>query len=277
MPRRARKVLATDTEIERARSELLHLGDCTTAEFIRQVARYDGTVLEEDGLLLFRGPHPQPNPFRNGALRLDERVPAAEMIRRGRAFFAARASGFVVWSREHADADLAAEVEREGFRELERIPGVVLEGRPKRRALPEGVELREALDERARNDLLQVIADAWGLGGTPLALASDLLFHPGHAAEPHTAAFVAYEGATPISGGMAMGACGVVVGCQGGTIAGAGGRGLAQITFGAAVEACMDRFGASRTLMHASSPGLPVWLQLGFVAFTGYRRHLVPP
>src|SRR3954454_11079811 len=48
---------ATATAVERREDydELLLLGDLTLAEFLRHLARSGGTILEEDGLLLFGG------------------------------------------------------------------------------------------------------------------------------------------------------------------------------------------------------------------------------
>jgi hypothetical protein len=103
---------------EDAGEEELLLCDLTLAEFLRHRSRPDGTLLEEDGLLVFAGPHPQPSPFRNGAMRLDSRLSAEEATRRARQFFRDRGRGFVMWVREHADTDLAAALDREGLREL---------------------------------------------------------------------------------------------------------------------------------------------------------------
>src|SRR4051812_23364741 len=89
--------------------ELLLLADLSLAEYLRHLARYGGTVLEEDGLLLFAGAHPQPNPYRNGALRLDRRLSAAEARSRADAFFGQRRRSYALWVREHADDDLAAD------------------------------------------------------------------------------------------------------------------------------------------------------------------------
>jgi len=277
MPRQAREAVAPTTTIDRERGELLLLSDLVLAEFIRHLARYGGTLLEEDGLVLFRGPHPHANPFRNGAICLTTELPAPEVIKRGREFFGARQSSFVLWSREHADGDLIAEAEREGIHELERIPGIVLEQPPEARTLPDGIELRRASDEATRLDYLRVTASAWGLEGTPLPLAAQLLFHPDSADGPHVVSYVAYENGEALSGGMAMAACGVVWGCQGATLPAARGRGLAQSTFRAALVECLALSGATLTLGNSSGAGLPVWLDFGFVPFTGYRRHLVPP
>ena len=54
----------------RGREELFRLADLSLAEFLRHLARYGGAIHEEDGLLLFAGAHSQPNPYRNGLLRL---------------------------------------------------------------------------------------------------------------------------------------------------------------------------------------------------------------
>src|ERR1700738_3417319 len=60
------------------RDDLLALADLTLAEYLRYLAGYGGAILEEDGLLLFAGAHRQPNPYRNGLLRLDTRLDAEE-------------------------------------------------------------------------------------------------------------------------------------------------------------------------------------------------------
>ncbi len=270
-------MIATDTGFDGAQEELLVLSDLVLAESIRHLGRHGGTLLEEDGLLLFRGPHPHLNPFRNGALCLNTKLSAPEVIRRGQEFFASRRSSFVLWSRVHADLELAALAEHEGFQELERIPGIVLDRIPEKRAVPDGVELRRATDHATRQDLLRVTAAAWGLQGTPLPLAADLLFHPDSAAGPHVVSYVAYENGEPLSGAMTMAAYGVLVGCQSGTVPSARGRGLAQSTLRAALEDCESKSGAALTIGQSSSSGLPVWLDFGFVPFTAYRRHLVPP
>ena len=278
MPRHARPVSATAEKIDRDRDQLLLLSDLTLAESIRHFSRHGGTILEDEGLLLFRGPHLHPNPFRNGALRLSGDMPGPEIIRRARKFFSPRRA-FALWSREHADADLAPEIDRAGFQELERIPSMVMEGRPAadKHPLPDGVEIRHTTDDATRKDLLRVVAAAWGLGGTPLEMAADLLFHPDAAAGPQVSACVAYENGEPVSGAMEIDACGVLVGVQGVTVPSAQGRGLSQATSHVVFEDAHARCGANTSIIQSSSAGLPAWLAFGFVPFTAYRRYLVPP
>src|SRR5438309_10274165 len=66
----------------RSNEELLRFADLTLAEFFRQNARYgsQSRLLEENGLVLFAGSHPQPNPYRNGAIRLDHRLSASKAL-----------------------------------------------------------------------------------------------------------------------------------------------------------------------------------------------------
>src|SRR3954453_4782167 len=90
----------------RSHDELIRYGDLTLAEFFRQNARYGpgSRLLEEDGLVLFAGAHPQPNPYRNGALRLDHRLGAETALERAVRFFAPLKRTFVFWVPSHDTA-----------------------------------------------------------------------------------------------------------------------------------------------------------------------------
>src|SRR5262249_46196397 len=89
------------------RDELVELSDLNYAEAMRDLSRRaGGTVLDEDGLLLFPGGHPLPV-LANATMRTERRLGAGEVLERARAFFGARGRGFTVLVRAHADADLA--------------------------------------------------------------------------------------------------------------------------------------------------------------------------
>lgn len=194
----------------RSRDELLRLADLTLAEYARHVARYDGTVYEEDGLLLFAGPHPNPNPYRNGAIRLDRRLPPADALEHAQQFFRARNRSFVLWTREHADADLAAAVSAAGLRQLDDgLSEVFLEHPPAHARPPGGIRLLRAEDERSRQDVLGVVARSHGMGGVSIELASDFFFRPESLAEPHTAAVLAHEDDEPVAAAVCFVAYGI--------------------------------------------------------------------
>jgi hypothetical protein len=277
------------TEELRGREELLLLADLTLAEYLRYLARYGGAVAEEDGLLLFAGPHRQPNPYRNGALRLSEALDAEEVIRAADRFFGPRKSGYALWAREHGDGDLESAAGRAGLYELERLPELVLEELPGYVPPPDGVEIRRAVDARAREDYLDLVADAWGMASMPREVAARVFFDPDSLDVPNVAAFVAYYDDVPLSAAMTLVTHEVALGCQAATIrrpkpgqrlprSGRPGerRGLAQSCLWAALEHSYTQLGARLSLCQTSGLGAPVWLGLGYRPFTAYARYLVP-
>ena len=277
---------ATDSQ-----PDLLTLSDLTLAHLVRHLTRHgeSGTILDEDGLLLFAGAHPQPNPYRNGAIRLEPSMAADELLARSIEFFSAHGRGFALWASEHADEDLAALATACGFVELESLPELVLRGLPEPLPPPYGVEIREASDEDTRRDYVKIVAEAWGMGGMPHDIASRIFFSPASIDVPHVAAFVAYVDDAPVSGAMTLVTHGVALGCQAATVRrlpspvvrsqapASRRRGLADSCLCAALERSEAEFGTEISLCQTSSVGAPVWLRLGYEPFTSYKRYLVPP
>jgi len=271
------------------REELLALADLTLAEYLRYLARYGGALAEHEGLLLFAGAHRQPNPYRNGALRLSDAPAPQDVLRMADAFFGPRQSGYALWAREHGDGELERAASEKQLHELERLPELVLEELPDYVPPPDGVEIRRAEDERTRSDYLQLVADAWGMASMPRALATQVFFDPNSLDEPNVAAFVAYYEDLPLSAAMAHVSHEVALGCQAATLrraapgqrlprAGRGGesRGLAQSCLWAALELSYRELGARLSLCQTSGLGAPVWTGLGYRPFTSYARYLVP-
>jgi hypothetical protein len=277
------------TDELRGRDELLALADLTLAEYLRYLAAYGGTAAEEDGLLLFAGAHRQPNPYRNGALRLSAALSAGEVLRSADRFFGTRQSGYALWAREHGDGDLEQAAARAGLHELERLPELVLEDLPEYMPPPDGVEIRRAADARTREDYLDLVADAWGMASMPRGVAAKVFFDPDSLALANVAAFVAYYDDMPLSAAMTLVTHEVALGCQAATIRrpkpgqrlprpGPPGerRGLAQSCLWAALQLSYQELGARLSLCQTSGLGAPVWLGLGYRPFTSYARYLVP-
>jgi hypothetical protein len=273
----------------RGRSDLLDLADLTLAEYLRYLAAYGGAVAEENGLLLFAGAHRQPNPYRNGVLRLSEALSPQEAIRLADRFFATRRSGYALWAREHGDGDLERAAEDAGLHELERLPELFLERLPEYVPPPDGVEIRRADNARAREDYLDLVAGAWGMASMPRAVAAKVFFDPDSLDVPNVAAFVAYYDDEPLSAAMTHVTHGVALGCQAATLrrpkpgqrlprSGRPGerRGLAQSCLWAALELSYRELGARLSLCQTSGLGAPVWLGLGYRPFTTYARYLMP-
>jgi hypothetical protein len=269
--------------------DLLALADLTLAAYLRYLARYGGTFVEEDGLLLFAGAHRQPNPYRNGALRLGDTLRSEDVLRLADRFFGPRKSGYALWAREHGDGDVELTATERGLRELERLPELVIERLPDYVPPPDGVEIRRASDARTREDYLDLVADAWGMASMPRDIAAKVFFDPDSLDVPNVAAFVAYYDEKPLSAAMTLVAHEVALGCQAATIrrpkpgqrlprAGVPGehRGLAQSCLWAALELSYRELGAQLSLAQTSGPGAPAWLGLGYRPFTSYARYLVP-
>jgi hypothetical protein len=272
-----------------AQEQLLALSDLTLAEYLRYLAAYGGAVCEADGLLLFAGAHRQPNPYRNGALRLDDTLDADEVLGRAAKFFDARKSTYALWVRDHADGGLERAAQAAGLHELERLPELVLDRVPDYIPPVEGVELRQASDRRTREDYLDLVANAWGMPEMPRDVAARVFFDPASLEEPNIVPFVAYYDDWPVSAAMTRVSHGVALACQGATIRrpapgqrlpqpGPVGetRGLAASCLCAALELSFSELGATISLGQTSRLGAPVWLDLGYRQLTSYSRYLVP-
>lgn len=282
-------MLEAATEKLPAHEELLALADLTLAEYLRYLARYGGAVVEQDGLLLFAGAHRQPNPYRNGALRLDDTLSPQQTLDAADRFFGPRKSAYALWAREHGDGDLEKAAVEGGLNELERLPELVLQRLPDYVPPPEGVEIRRAADARTREHYLELVAAAWGMASMPREVAAKVFFDPDSLDVPNVAAFVAYYEDMPLSAAMTLVSHGVALGCQAATIRrpkpgqrlprpGPPGerRGLAQSCLWAALQLSYEQLGARLSLCQTSSSGAPVWLGLGYRPFTAYARYLVP-
>jgi hypothetical protein len=259
---------------------LLRYADLALAEFFRQLARY-GTgsqILEQDGLVLFAGAHGQPNPFRNGAIRLDRRLSAEEALGRGEAFFEPLQRSFVFWVRDR-DPDLDRLCRARELQPMEPggLPELVLEGPPPPvKELAANVVLRRADNAEVREDYLNVVAEGWGMGGIPRQLAADIFFDPASVAEPNAVAFVAYVDEKPASGCMALLTYGIAAGGQGATVPWARRQGLAEACYAACLEVAYNEFGIRGSVCQSSPSGHGVWTRMGYRELTRYMRYLNP-
>ncbi len=271
------------------REQLLALSDLTLADYLRYLARYGGEVEDAAGLLLFAGAHPQPNPYRNGVLRIDDALSAEEVLARADAFFGPRRRSYALWVREHGDGDLERLARDTGMRELERLPQLVLRELPEYVAPPEGVELRRADDERTREDYLGLVANAWAMADLPRAIAARVFFDPESLADPGAVPFVAYFDELPVSAAMTYVSRDVALSCQGATIRRPApgqalprtrtegpSRSLAACCCWEALKASFDEHGVAVALGQTSRLGAPVWAGLGFRPISSYARYVVP-
>lgn len=261
-------------------AELLELGDQNIAEFIRHIARTgeDTHILEEDGLLLVAGSHPNPGPYRNMAMRIGEGLTAQEVLARANEFFRRFSRGYCLWVRLHADRDVDEIATERGFRLLEEegLPQLAREGAPEPVEPGPGIELRWAVDEKSRRDFLTVNADAWGMGGAPFDVVRATLFEPSILDAPNVTAAIAYIDDKPAGTCMSINFPAHVAGGYWGATAGwARKRGLHDLTSRAIFHAAA-RLGATISVSQ-TSPGAAKNLErMGLHQISSFRRYLVP-
>jgi hypothetical protein len=259
-------------------TDIVRLADLNLAEFMRHTARWGGAVSEEDGLLLVAGAHPNPGPYRNCAIRLENRLDAAEVRERLDSFFGSRRRSYVLWARDHADGDLIDMCEAAGMRLLEPdgLPELAMRHRPEQSPLPDGVRLVLVREDSERREFLKVNAEGWGLPEMDTQLAADTFFHPDSVVGPNVAAILTYVDGAPASASMALVSYGAVGGYWGATAPWARRRGLADLCVRAMFNAGFD-LGARTAVCQASGSGEGIWRRMGFERITRYHRYLGRP
>ena len=251
------------------REEIIELCDLNFAEALRDLARRaGGAVHDEDGLLLYTGPHPLPV-LVNAALRTESRLPAAEVLNRAREFFARYGRGYTVVIRAHADEDLRAAALAAGLTTMGEMPAMVLDHRLPEAEPPPGVELRRVRTSADVAAYADVMGAAYATYGMPPDVMPLVLGRIETLVAPHIAAFLALVAGAPAAGAMTVVTHGVAGIYWVGTHPEARGRGLAELCTRAAGNAGLD-LGGSIAALQASVMGEPVYRRMGYVEVTRY-------
>src|SRR5262249_40026975 len=191
------------------RDELVELSDLNYAEAMRDLSRRaGGTVLDEDGLLLFTGGHPLPV-LASATMRPERRLGAGEVLERARAFFGARGRGFTVLVRAHADTDLAGAAADAGLLAMGEMPAMVLQRRLADAVAPRGVDLSPVTTREDVAAYGQVMGAAYATYGMPEDVLPSMLGNLDTLRAPHIVAFVAGVGGRPGAGARTVAARGV--------------------------------------------------------------------
>jgi hypothetical protein len=223
-----------------------------------------GAVHEEDGLLLYAGPHPLPVLFVNGAFRVAPGLGAVEVLDRARAFFRGRRRGFSVGGLVGRDDDLIEAAEDAGMTAFGDPAPLMLLGEPLAPVeVPPDVRMERATTPEHVADAAAVCADAYSVYGMPADVASACLT-PRTLLAAQTATVVAYDDDGPVATASAMTTRGVGYVAWVGTAQRAMRRGLGDAVTRAAVAAGFD-LGARETALVASGMGAPVYRRMGFV------------
>lgn len=239
-----------------------------------------GTLAEQSGLMLFAGAHNYPGAFTNGVIRTGPGAPPGELLDAAATFFAPRRSGYAIWVRGDADADLAHACRDAGLYErppAEGNPGLLCRTPLPAPVVPPGSELRVVDDEGGAAEYLAVVAAAYGLGDAPAPVQQAVLFSTASVLAPEVTAVLAYADGVPVSGCSVFLHAGVGGLNWAATAPAARGGGLSRATFLACAAAAVEA--GARTLVAApsSQAGARVWCGLGFTPVTVYRRFLAAP
>jgi len=256
---------------------LVALSDLNYLEANRELTRRaGGTVVDEDGLMLWAGAHALPV-LVNGVMRTADGVPPADVLARARRFFAPRGRGFSVIARGAADADLRAVCEAAGLPQMGEPPGLVLERRIADAVPPSGVTLRVVETDADAAAFAEVNGTAYATYGMPPDVAPAVLGLDVVRA-PHIVAVVGRVGDTPASAAMVMLTHGVGGVYWVGTTPAARGKGLAELCTRTVSNVAFD-MGARVVVLQASPMGDPIYRRMGYREVTRYPywSQLVPP
>jgi hypothetical protein len=260
------------------REELIELSDLNFAEANREFSRRaGGTVLDEDGLLLFAGGHAFPV-LCNAAMRTAAGPAPRRVLERADGFFAARGRGYTINVRAHADEDIRQAALASGFTEIGSAPAMTLDRPLPDVAPPGGITLTRVATAAEVAGFTTVMGAAYASLGMPPDVAPAVL-HPAVLIAPHITSFLAYlDDGTPAAGAMCVLTHGVAGVYWVGTIPAARGRGLAELCTRAAGNAGFDA-GARVAALQASPMGEPIYRRMGYIEVTRYPAlvRFAPP
>jgi hypothetical protein len=243
-------------------------------EFSREMARWSGRageIREEEGVLLTAGGSPFPVSA-NAVVRLDATVPAAEVLDRADAFFAACQRGYSVSASSHQgmDDDLVALCRERGYLDVADSPEMVVRAPVREPDLPAGVELRWVTDEAGVGDVMAVNAEAYASLGLPVEVIPACITDRNAVLAPHLHTVLALLEGEPVATAQTMLSHGVAGVYWVGTVERARGRGLAEVVTAAVTNRAFE-LGAPVNSLQASKMGEPVYRRMGYEERYRYR------
>jgi ribosomal protein S18 acetylase RimI-like enzyme len=258
-------------------TELLERADANFFEFNREGARSTagGVVHEEDGLLFFVPGHRFPVGF-TGVMRTDRELPAADVLRRTREWFAPRGHGYTFVLGMHRDDDIASALEAEGLTRIGNSPGMALDAPLPDKPLPDGVTIEQVAGRDAARDFAEVSGAAYAVYGLPPHVAAEQFADWRFFEQPHVAAFVARIDGRPAAAAMVLVSHAVAGIYWVGTMPQARGKGLAEACTRTAGNAGFA-MGATVAALQASVMGEPVYRRMGYREITRYPWFAVIP
>lgn len=253
---------------------LEELADANLIESIREHARWQdpAELVERDGLLLMAGRNDYPGAYRNCVARTDAAVPAEEVLRRAREFFAARGRGFTAWVLTGRDADLEALAVAANMTRVADGPCMLVDAQLDVEQAPAGVHVERFAHEGHVRDAIAINAEAFALLGLPPEEIRAGFPEPARLLSERVVGFVAYDAAGPVATALTIlqrEAAGIY---WVGTVERAQHKGLGGLCTRLAANAGFER--AARVVMLQASPfGAPLYANLGFRTYGRARWY----
>jgi ribosomal protein S18 acetylase RimI-like enzyme len=233
-----------------------------------------GSFEEDGGVLSYAGGSWIPVNC-NGAFRLDDSVPAAELLGRADAFFARRKRGYTVKIRDTGqDDDLATLCAAEGLVAVgEPFPEMICRRPFADVSPPDGIAIRLVADEQGLLDFTAVNTDAYAVYGMPPEVFVDSFDQPARVLGDEDAAMVvAYRGDEPLAAALTYLSDGIASLQWVGTVAQSRQSGLGRSITQAVTNLAFER-GAAKVTLQASEMGEPVYTKLGYETLYRYVNH----
>jgi len=255
--------------------ELLRLMDRNMVAVYAADARATpgGEVVETDGLVLCRTPH---GTVSTNMAIVTGPIDADTVRRLTDEVYGRHDAAFAVWTREHADAALDPALERRGFHQIHREPGMIFLPDDDTRVVPQtDAAIVPVTDAEGCAHYGRLMARAFALYGAPEDSVVEHFATLAAVCGPTTQAFLAWRDGHAVAGAtlyMAhdVGGIGWV-----GTSPDAFRRGYGQAVTRAVIAEGFRR-GARFMNLQASPMGEPMYRRMGFRTPTHYRWFLGP-
>jgi GNAT superfamily N-acetyltransferase len=255
--------------------DILKLSDWNLAEFFREMTRWNapGEILEQNDLLLTRGPGTFPST--NFAMYLGDGKddPAAHVFERIRSFYRNRKSGFSIHIRRHADTALESLCQEGKMIRISDAPGMMVDRPFKDDGVPEGIEIHRIISVAGVIDFASVTIESYQTLGMPAHVGQQIFASPGRLLRPHNYLVVAYDAGQPVSAAMILFSHTIAGIYWVGTVEKARGRGLARACVRYLTNEAF-RYGAEFVILQASKFGEPIYRRMGFTEFTSYPWYM---
>ena len=255
------------------------LGNLNLIEFTREDLRWQRSyeIVERDGILLFAGSSDF-LAFCNGVRRVDDRVPAADVIGAATEWFAARGRGWSTWSRTlPVDDDLRDAADAAGLMTLgEAAPQMICRAPLATEPLPPGV----TIDRVDRPDdvahFARINGEAYTVYGAPADATASHFDGPNALVGPCTHAVLARLDGEPVGAVVITMSHGIAGVYWVAVLEQARGRGIAAALMRHITNLAFD-LGAANVQLQASVMGEPIYARLGYEELYRIRLHLAMP